>query len=182
MLLKFCNTGIMEKGVEEWGLLTARLAALEARVEALEGAAHPSGVGAQPAEGRDDQMVRDEGPAGGWISFAGEVDRQSLDLTYSWKRAVNHVLDSAWEEGFHRISSLAHPVRGAILRRLFEGPSSVVDLINDNVVSSTGAAYHHLNELAASGWVVKSPQGLYRIPPARIVPLLVAVAASEEHR
>lgn len=153
--------------------ISGRVAELESRVGELERL-----LRAQESSEPTPALV----DSGGVISFSGEIDRNGLEITYAWVRPVSHLLDASWDEGIHRLSALAHPVRGAILRRLVDGPCSVVDLVSEGVVSSSGAAYHHLNELANAGWVVKTSQGHHRIPPARLVPLLVTISASEDHR
>ena len=90
------------------------------------------------------------------------------------------IRDRPWDAAIARIAALAHPVRGAILRHLLATPASVTELAESDLVSSTGTAYHHLKELQAAGWVHKQ-DGVFKIPPARIVPLMAMVIAGEDH-
>lgn len=145
----------------------ARLADLEARVAALEGAA---GVDA----------FSPTSDAEGTVTFAGDVTLASGVYTYQWIRPAAWVTDQPWDEAMERIAALAHPVRGAMLRHLLCAPASVADLVDSELVSSTGTAYHHLKELQAAGWVAKR-DGLFEIPPARIIPLMSIVIAAEDH-
>lgn len=88
------------------------------------------------------------------LSFSGEIERNSPDITCSWTREVNHLLEVAWEDVIQGLSSPTHPVCGAVLRRLIDGLRTVVDLVPEGVISSSGAAYRNLNELwpTWAGW------------------------------
>ena len=55
-----------------------------------------------------------------------------------------------------------------------------MELVESDLVSSTGTAYHHLKELQAAGWVHKKG-GVFEIPPARVIPLMAIVIAGEDH-
>lgn len=145
----------------------ARLAELEARVAALEGAA---GVDA----------FSPTSDAEGTVTFAGDVTLASGVYTYQWIRPAAWVTDQPWDEAMERIAAIAHPVRGAILRHLLDTPATAAELVEAGHVSSPGTAYHHLKELQAAGWVTKR-DGAFEIPPARVVPLMAIVIAGEAH-
>ena len=145
----------------------ARLADLEARVAALEGTA---GVDAfSPTSDAD-----------GTVTFAGDVQLPIGVYKYQWIRPAAWVTDQPWDEAMERIAALAHPVRGAILRHLLDTPATAAELVEAGHVSSLGTAYHHLKELQAAGWVTKR-DGVFAIPPARVVPLMAIVIAGEAH-
>ena len=149
--------------------IEARLSDLEARVAALEQASLPQSP---------------EFPAGsnhdGTVSFAGDITLPTGTYTYTWARPTAWITDQSWDAAIARIAALAHPVRGAILRHLLAAPATVTELVESDLVSSTGTAYHHLKELQAAGWVHKQ-DGVFKIPPARIVPLMTMVIAGEDH-
>lgn len=136
-----------------------RLTELERRVDALE-APTPTGEN-------------------GIVSFRGAVTLGDRTYQYDWARPVEFLTDTALSDSLARVSALAHPIRHAILARLLESPATVAELV-EGEVTSTGTAYHHLSALQAAGWVRKS-RGSFEIPPARVVPLLTIIAASEDH-
>jgi len=149
--------------------IEARLSDLEARVAALEQASLPQSP-EFPADSNHD----------GTVSFAGDITLSTGTYTYAWARPAAWVTDQPWDDAIARIAALAHPVRGAILRHLLAAPASVTELVESDLVSSTGTAYHHLKELQAAGWVHKQ-DGVFKIPPARVVPLMAMVIAGEDH-
>lgn len=149
--------------------IEARLSDLEARIDALEQASLPQSP-EFPTDSNHD----------GTVSFAGDITLPTGTYTYAWARPTAWITDQPWDDAIARIAALAHPVRGAILRHLLAAPASVTELVESDLVSSTGTAYHHLKELQAAGWVHKQ-DGVFKIPPARIVPLMAMVIAGEDH-
>ncbi len=149
--------------------IEARLSDLEARVAALEQASLPQSP-EFPADNNHD----------GTVSFTGDITLSTGTYTYAWARPAAWITDQPWDDAIARIAALAHPVRGAILRHLLAAPASVTELVESDLVSSTGTAYHHLKELQAAGWVHKQ-DGVFEIPPARVVPLMAMVIAGEDH-
>lgn len=141
--------------------LQARLTDIERRLDALENPVPQSGES-------------------GLISFQGATQLGERTYQYEWTRPTEFLTENAFFESLSRVSALAHPIRHAILARLLEAPASVNEL-TDAGISSSGAAYHHLGALQAAGWVRKT-NGSFEIPPARVVPLLTIIAASEDHK
>lgn len=117
----------------------------------------------------------------GVVSFSGSVTRDGSQLNYQWDRPVDFLCDEAWGRSLERLATLAHPVRRTILAELMGQPRTVQELVGQRIVSSTGKAYHHLGEMQSGGWVAKDNEGRYSIPANRILPLLVLVAAAEDH-
>ena len=151
--------------MNDYDELVARVNELEKRVVALET------TDDTPADALTD----------GVVGFSGDVTTPQGPVQYSWQRPASFLSENAWEPSFQRIAALSSPIRGQILRRLWEAPASVAELVDEGVFSSTGKAYHHLNELLHAGWIEKDSHGKHRIPPARVVPLLAIVAAAEDH-
>lgn len=151
--------------------IETRLTDLEARVTALEQTAslEPTTL---PAS--DDKTHH------GTVTFKGDVELPTGTYSYEWIRPAAWIADQPWDDAMDRIAALAHPVRGAILRHLLAAPASVTELVESELVSSTGTAYHHLKELQAAGWVRKQG-GVFEIPPARVIPLMAIVIAGEDH-
>lgn len=149
--------------------LEARLTAIEARIDALEQTSLPHSPDVHADSNHD-----------GTVSFTGDIALPTGTYTYTWARPTAWITDQPWDNAIARIAALAHPVRGAILRHLLAAPASVTELVESDLVSSTGTAYHHLKELQAAGWVHKQ-DGVFKIPPARIVPLMTVIIAGEDH-
>lgn len=140
-----------------------RVAALERRVAQLE--AHFTPSQQQPpafvlieAINRNDELVA------GTVTFGGAGDTGIGHYEYEWSRPTHWVTDSPWEDEISRLSALAHPQRGEILRRLLGAPATVAELVSEDIVSSTGTAYHHLGALQAAGWVTKHDGGYATLP------------------
>ena len=117
----------------------------------------------------------------GAVMFAGHVTTSEQEAMYQWTRPTDFFLTSSWDDPMTRLTALAHPVRGTILRTLLDAPATAAQLAEKNVVTSTGTAYHHLNALMAAGWISKKPTGAFSIRVSRIVPLLTILACCEDH-
>ena len=117
----------------------------------------------------------------GAVMFAGHVTTSEQEAMYQWTRPTDFFLATSWDDPMTRLTALAHPVRGTILRTLLDAPTTAAQLAENNVVTSTGTAYHHLNALMAAGWISKKPTGEFSIRISRIVPLLTILACCEDH-
>ena len=117
----------------------------------------------------------------GAVMFAGHVTTSEQEAMYQWTRPTDFFLATSWDDPMTRLTALAHPVRGTILRTLLDAPATAAQLAEKNVVTSTGTAYHHLNALMAAGWISKKPTGEFSIRTSRIVPLLTILACCEDH-
>ena len=117
----------------------------------------------------------------GAVMFAGHVTTSEQEAMYQWTRPTDFFLATSWDDPMTRLTALAHPVRGTILRTLLDAPATAAQLAENNVVTSTGTAYHHLNALMAAGWISKKPTGEFSIRISRIVPLLTILACCEDH-
>ena len=117
----------------------------------------------------------------GAVMFAGHITTSEQEAMYQWTRPTDFFLATSWDDPMTRLTALAHPVRGTILRTLLDAPATAAQLAEKNVVTSTGTAYHHLNALMAAGWISKKPTGEFSIRTSRIVPLLTILACCEDH-
>ena len=143
-----------------------RLNELEARVTALEQLLST------------DSIPTDDEPL---IAFKGDANVGDNYYTYEWIRPSSFLQEKDWEEHIFRLSALAHPVRGKLLQELLNGPVSVNEIVDKQLATSAGAAYHHLSALAAAGWVTKDTHGTWSIRSSRAIPLLTIIAATEDH-
>lgn len=117
----------------------------------------------------------------GAVMFAGHITTSEQEAMYQWTRPTDFFLATSWDDPMTRLTALAHPVRGTILRTLLDAPATAAQLAEKNVVTSTGTAYHHLNALMSAGWISKKPTGEFSICTSRIVPLLTILACCEDH-
>ncbi|MCT1425702.1 ArsR/SmtB family transcription factor [Corynebacterium sanguinis] len=159
--------------------ITEHIADLERRVAALEARLEPENP--QPAAlALIDSLKANTDLVDGAVTFGGVVDTGGRHYEYEWTRPTHWVTDSEWEEEISRLSALANPLRGEIMRRLLTSPATVTELVEEHIASSPGTAYHHLSALQAAGWVTKH-DGSFAIPPARVVPLMAIITACEAH-
>ncbi len=140
----------------------ARLAALEARVAALEGTAT---VPREPGES-------------GEVSYEGQV-RLAGEVSWAIRYDAAAAVELAGGTVADVLAALGHPVRLAIIRRLLTGPASTTELSEAAALSSTGQLYHHLRTLT-SARVVEQDGRTYRVPPTGVVPVLVAILAAAD--
>ena len=174
--------------------LERRLATIEARLAALEehapketAATLPTGT-KQVDDSADTYWALTElslrnntADNTGAVMFAGHVTTSEQEAMYQWTRPTDFFLATSWDDPMTRLTALAHPVRGTILRTLLDAPATAAQLAEKNVVTSTGTAYHHLNALMAAGWISKKPTGEFSIRTSRFVPLLTILACCEDH-
>jgi hypothetical protein len=55
---------------------------------------------------------------------------------------------------------------------------TVAELRAHERLGTTGQLYHHLRQLVSAGWLRTTARGQYAVPGERVVPLLVALAAT----
>ncbi|MEO3742752.1 helix-turn-helix domain-containing protein [Plantactinospora sp. B5E13] len=130
-------------------------------------------------EGLKSQLA-DLGADDGGILFTGTV-RLPTHERYDWQYGLltGTVLDEVdWTEAAESFAALGHPVRMRLLREILGGRRTVTELTELDGLGTTGQAYHHLRQLAAAGWLHSPTRGRYEVPPGRVVPLLVVLAAA----
>ena len=54
---------------------------------------------------------------------------------------------------------------------------SAAELGSHEQLGTSGQTYHHLRQLVSAGWLRSTGRGRYAIPPERVIPLLVTIAA-----
>jgi hypothetical protein len=181
--------------------LEARVAALEARLDALAPAA---GGPPQPPGGDDVFWALNElkrqvpggavlftgvvpvpagtGTGSGTYGQAGSLDasrpRPAQLVQWQYGRLTDELFAEDWAELVGTLSALAHPVRLKLLREVLGGRHSAADLGAVEGLGTTGQLYHHLRQLVGAGWLRMHGRGQYAMPGDRIVPLLVILAAA----
>ncbi|MEU3835265.1 ArsR/SmtB family transcription factor [Streptomyces microflavus] len=174
--------------------LEQRVAELERRLTALERQDRESprlGDGDFWALNGLKQQLADVGEAAadGGVLFTGAV-RLPTGEQYEWQYgALTGALleeEGAGDEErpddasatADSLAALGHPVRLRLLREILGGRRTAAELAALDAVGTTGQIYHHLRQLTGAGWLHTAGRGRYEVPAARVVPLLVVLAAA----
>lgn len=159
--------------------LAERVARLEGRVAALEGAA--------PAAGRPEpagtfwalDALKERVAEPGAVLFTGSVTLPSGEH-YEWQQGhpTGDLMSDDWSQNAETLSALAHPVRLLLLREILQGARTTAELAAHESLGTTGQLYHHLRQLVAAGWLRTTGRGRYSVPGERVVPILTVLAAT----
>jgi hypothetical protein len=169
-----------------------RLSLLEERVARLEEQAagnRPRTAGEQPAATEaapgvqtlwalNELKARMKGA--GAVLYTGSVTLPS-GKRYEWQFGVpaDQLLDEDWAGAGDVLAALAHPVRLTLLRQVLNGADTTAELGALEELGTSGQLYHHLRQLVSAGWLRQAARGRYEVPPARVVPLLVIITATQ---
>lgn len=117
---------------------------------------------------------------GSAVLFTGSVTL-APDAKYVWQQQfrVDALMDADWSLASDVLAALGHPVRLVILREILGGIDTVADLGTVEGFGTAGQLYHHLRQLVAAGWLHTAGRGRYEVPAARVVALLVVLAAAQ---
>jgi hypothetical protein len=158
--------------------LEARLAALEAAVTELRDL---RGSAPLVADEGDQfwllQEVRRRSPAGA-VVFGGTATVGKGELAWQWGLESDRLLEQEWQPAAVPLDALSHPVRLKLLQRVLNGVTTTAELGEDPTLGTTGQLHHHLRALVAGGWLHSTGRGQWAVPPQRVIPLLVVVAAT----
>ncbi|MBD0842297.1 MULTISPECIES: ArsR/SmtB family transcription factor [unclassified Streptomyces] len=162
--------------------LEQRVADLERRMAALEAAG-----GSAPRIGEGDfwaleglkEQLAEAGAQDGGVLFTGAV-RLPTGEQYAWQHTAlaEDLLDDDWPEAAETFAALGHPVRLRLLREVIGGRRTAAELAESAEIGTTGQIYHHVRQLTAAGWLHTTSRGRYEVPPARLVPLMVALSVA----
>ncbi|WP_213455186.1 ArsR/SmtB family transcription factor [Rhizomonospora bruguierae] len=155
-----------------------RLAVLERADSAARSAPEPTDSDFWALEGLKAKLAEGEVAAGG-VLFTGAV-RLPTNERYEWQygQVAETLLDEDWSDAAESLAALGQPVRMRLLREILRGCRTVADLAAVEGVGTTGQIYHHLRQLTAAGWLRTGGRGRYEVPPGRVIPLLVVLAAA----
>jgi predicted transcriptional regulator len=169
--------------------LSRRVAVLEAAEGSDAGSSAASGSGREPAEvgvnlrlvsalrGRKGpRYVRDD--VAGAVSFTGAARIGGSEVLWAAEHGLPEVWDADLGDLARLLAALGHPARLALVRAVLAGAATSQELAATAGAGSTGQLYHHLKDLIAVGVVEQAGRNRYRIEPAKVVPLLVILAAA----
>jgi DNA-binding transcriptional ArsR family regulator len=171
------------------GDLVTRVSELERRVALLEngpGLAHPGTAIldtdrfwalAKLAERTGPEFERD-GVAGSLLYAGRTTTPGGGDLIWQAEHPLPGVLADGWEDAATVLGALGNPVRLEIVRRILLGGETVQELQEIPGLGTSGQLYHHLRDLQAAGLVTQRRRGRYGVPPDKVVPALVIIAAA----
>ena len=162
-----------DRRIEE---LTARLERLERRLDGSPGEAPEPDADAFWALA----ALRSRVSGDGGVLFTGTV-RLPAGERAEWQlgQTTDALLDSDWTEVADAVTALGHPMRLVLLQAVLAGSHTVAELAGTDGLGTTGQLYHHLRPLVAAGWLRTHGRGRYEVPAARVVPLLVIIAAAQ---
>lgn len=128
----------------------------------------------------------------GAVLFTGSVIAGGGPVQWQYARATDDLLalgddpDAMESAGSgplattaSRLAAIGSPVRLQLLLAVANGTSALAELGELDGIGTTGQVYHHVRVLTAAGWLQPAGRGRVAIPPTRLVPLLVSVAAME---
>lgn len=167
-----------------------RLTALEVRVADVEARLSPRSApqpsSAAPVDSAERFWVLNGlrehlGDADGGVIYAGILGTPAGPIEWQYAHTSDQLL--APEEGeadvvADRLAALGSPIRLRLLREVLNGVSSVPELAALDSMGTTGQVYHHVRILTTAGWLRSARRGFLQVPPERVVPLMLAVAAT----
>lgn len=152
--------------------LVRRVDRLETRLDA------PGAVDSEEPLWTVQALRRRSDDAAGRIVFAGVVGaREGGQYVWQQEHPVAALAAQDWSGIAPVLAALGHPVRLEVLRAVQRGIHTIKELMLLPGVGTTGQVYHHLRDLQRAGWVRQQRRNHYSIPPDRVVPLLVVLAA-----
>ncbi|MGH3913211.1 MAG: ArsR/SmtB family transcription factor [Pseudonocardiaceae bacterium] len=167
------SAGTGETGLER------TVAALARRVDRLEAQQDtPARVDPDEPLWAVQALRRRQDDVSGRVVFAGVVGTPEGG-EYIWQQEYRAAALAAenWGEIAPMLAALGHPIRLALLRAVHQGTRTIKELVDLPGVGTSGQVYHHLRDLQGAGWIRLERRNYYSIPPDRVVPLLVVLAA-----
>lgn len=174
---------LMHNPPEHLATLEAFVASLEARITAIEEQLAASGgtrlrVSAMQASPSPDEDTLSTGTIQGTFSIVGSLLIGEQRSNIRVQEQVHSFFDADSEQVAQVIAAMGNPHRVTLLRALFQGPRTALQLQEELAMGSVGQLYHHLKELVATGLVIQSRRSTYSITPAKMmwISLLFMVA------
>ncbi|MBO0790675.1 MAG: winged helix-turn-helix transcriptional regulator [Ktedonobacteraceae bacterium] len=156
--------------------LEARITAIEEQLAASGGAgARASAMQASPSPNESSSST---GTIQGKFSVVGSLLVGEQPYNMRVQEQVHSFFDAHPEQVAQVIAAVGNPHRVTLLRTLYQGPRTALQLQEELAMGSVGQLYHHLKELVATGLVIQSRRSTYSIAPAKMmwISLLFMVA------
>ena len=175
----------MAKADERLRRIEERLDALEQQAEVARASPEPTGPADRATSGDDvfwalDSLrERAQDWPGGGVLYAGTVELVPGERA-EWQ--ISHPGDAVahgdWAEVSETLAALGNPVRLRLLNAVANGSRTTAELQELAGIGTAGQVYHHLRALTCAGWLRANGRGSWLVPPERLVPLLVVIAAA----
>ncbi len=122
--------------------------------------------------------LQDEGEGRGLVITRGVVRNAMGSREYRWdlETGVESALEVDEVEAAQVLAAIGHRQRLAMLKAIFNAPSTAADLVTSLDLGTTGAAYHHLNVLQSAGLVIQQTRGVFELRPERVSTVLAILA------
>lgn len=161
---------------EQLALHEQRIAALEQRKDSGTSNTHAQDLS---VDSRFWALERLQSESPNSVLFTGSVDLESGEH-YAWQQQNEpmHLLQRDSQRLASAMAALGSQPRLDLLKAIYAGQGEITALQNVPGMGTKGQIYHHLRQLESAGWVESGGRGRYRIPAARVVPLLVMLAAA----
>lgn len=119
-----------------------------------------------------------DGDGRGIVVTRGIVRNASGSREYRWdlETSVESMLEADDGQAAQLLAAIGHRQRLAILKAIFNAPSTAAELVTTLDLGTTGAAYHHLNVLQSAGLVFQESRGVFELQPERVSTILAILA------
>lgn len=173
--------------------LAARLREVETRLAALEQKPAPKAAvtTTKDTAGADDSErnrfwvldgLREQlGHESGGLIYSGIAPTAAGPIEWQYAHTADEILELDDDHAAivaDRLTALGSPIRLRLLLAVLGGTSSVADLSALESMGTTGQVYHHVRILTAAGWLRPAGRGAVQVPPERVVPAMLALAAA----
>lgn len=170
--------------------LAQRLHDVEQRVAALEKLPDADVTPASTNMGTTDEFDRfwvldglrkQLGNASGGLIYSGIAPTAAGPIEWQYAHTAEEILDLDDDHAAtvaERLTALGSPIRLRLLLAVLRGTTSVADLSALDSMGTTGQIYHHVRILTAAGWLRPAGRGAVQVPPDRVVPAMLALAAA----
>ena len=112
----------------------------------------------------------------GQVLLAGSVTLPTgVPYEFQLSASTEDLMDQTWSQHAAVLDALAHPVRLRLLEEVARGVRTTAELGALQGLGTSGQLHHHLRQLVTAGWLHSTNRGVYDIPPARVVPLLMMI-------
>ncbi len=115
------------------------------------------------------------------VSYSGLYKRSGRDIRWGLQeQRMQQLLSQNVEKMAKVLSAMGNKQRLEILRTVLKEPLTGAELVERLSMGTTGQLYHHLKALLGADLLIQEQGGKYAIPPQRVLPFLLLLAASSE--